>query len=181
MPRGSVVAVCTSATHSMRKDPRATIRLVAGLGVEGDAHAGHTVQHRSRLARTPDAPNLRQVHLVHAELHDELLARGFALNAGEMGENILTRGIDLLALPAGAVLHLGVAAVVRVTGLRNPCTQLDGVRRGLMGAVLERARDGALLRKAGVMGVVLTSGDVAPGDDIRAELPPPPHAPLQPV
>jgi MOSC domain-containing protein YiiM len=176
-----VVAVSASPAHTMSKPNRPAIRLLAGLGVEDDAHLGVTVKHRSRVARDPSQPNLRQVHLVHAELHDALRARGFELAPGEMGENVTTRGLDLLALPAGARLRLGPEAVVEITGLRNPCTQLDGLRPGLMPAVLERAADGALVRKAGVMGVVLAGGTLRPGDAIVVELPPPPHRALEPV
>jgi MOSC domain-containing protein YiiM len=178
---GVVVAVCRSATHSMRKDACDAIRIVEGLGVEGDAHAGRTVQHRVRVARDPSAPNLRQVHVIHEELHDELRAAGFQVTPGVMGENVLTRGIDLLALPTGALLHLGESAVLRVSGLRNPCTQLDQVQPGLMSAVLDRDADGALVRKAGVMCVVVVGGDVRPGDRVGIALPETPHEALRPV
>lgn len=166
-----VAAVSQSATHSMSKTPVFSIRLLAGLGVAGDAHAGETVKHRSRVARDPTQPNLRQVHLIHAELHDELREAGFVLAPGEMGENITTRGIDLLALPTGARLHLGPDAVIEVTGLRNPCSQLDRLRPGLMNATLDRDAAGNLIRKAGVMGIVLVGGDVKPGDAIGVEAP----------
>ena len=165
----------------MSKPNALYIRLVAGLGVEGDAHQGEQVKHRSRVARDPHQPNLRQVHLIHAELHDELRARGFALAPGQMGENVTTRGIDLLALPTGARLHLGASAIVEITGLRNPCLQLDGIQPGLMKAVLDRDPDGNLVRKAGIMGVVLRSGELAPGDAIRVELPGGALRPLAPV
>ena len=176
-----VEAVSCSATHTMRKPNRGSVRLLTGLGVEGDAHLGETVKHRSRVARDPTEPNLRQVHLIHGELHDELRAAGFAVAAGEMGENVTTRGVDLLGLPTGARLHLGDTAVVEVTGLRNPCTQLDGVQPGLMAATLGRDEHGQLIRKAGVMGVVLADGEVRPGDPIRVELPPEPRHSLEPV
>jgi MOSC domain-containing protein YiiM len=165
----------------MSKPACARITLLAGLGVEGDAHAGETVQHRSRLARDPSAPNLRQVHLVHEELLQELRARGFALEPGELGENVTTRGVDLLGLPAGARLRLGEDAIVEVTGLRNPCVQLDGLRPGLMAATLERDPEGRLVRKAGVLAIVLAGGVVLPGDPIRVVLPPAPHRRLEPV
>jgi MOSC domain-containing protein YiiM len=165
----------------MSKPTQAAIRLVAGLGVEGDAHQGETVKHRSRVARDPSQPNLRQVHLIHAELHDELRLAGFEVEPGRMGENVTTRGVDLLGLPTGARLHLGEAAVVEVTGLRNPCAQLDGIQPGLMAATLGRDADGNLVRKAGVMGVVLAGGEVRPGDPIRVELPPEPRRRLAPV
>lgn len=165
----------------MRKRNQLTIRLIAGIGVEGDAHAGATVKHRSRLARTPDAPNLRQVHLIHAELFTELRAKNFAVGAGEMGENITTQDIDLLGLPAGSRLRLGDTAVVEVTGLRNPCKQLDDIHPGLMAATLARSPAGQLIRKAGVMAIVIIGGDVSPGMPIDLELPARPWRPLAPV
>ena len=176
-----VTAVSRSPRHRFSKQAEPWIRLLAGIGVEGDAHAGETVQHRSRKRWTPHLPNLRQVHLIHAELHDELNAAGFDVAAGEMGENVTTRGLDLLALPTGTRLHLGESAVVEVTGLRNPCVQLDRFQDGLMQATLDRDENGELVRKAGVMGIVLAGGDVRPGDPIRVELPPEPHRPLKPV
>ena len=175
-----VVAVGRSASHSFSKPLALSIRLTAGQGVDGDAHRGATVKHRSRVARDPTQPNLRQVHLIHAELHVELRALGFDVAPGDMGENITTRDIDLLALPVGAKLHLGEAAVVEVTGLRNPCVQLDRFRKGLMAATLARDPDGNLVRKAGVMAIVLASGDVRAGDPTRIALPPV-HRPLVPV
>lgn len=176
-----MVAVGRSATHSFSKPVQNGIRLLTGLGVEGDAHSGRTVKHRSRVARDPSLPNLRQVHLLHAELHDELRAAGFLVSAGQMGENVTTRGIDLLRLPTGTRLHLGATAVVEVTGLRNPCAQLDHFQPGLMAAVLARDEQGHLVRKAGIMGIVLADGEVRPGDPIHIELPAEPHRPLRPV
>jgi MOSC domain-containing protein YiiM len=173
-----VVAVARSPAHTMSKPVAETIQLVAGLGVEGDAHQGRTVKHRSRVARDPTQPNLRQVHLIHAELFDELRAAGFDIAPGEMGENVTTAGLDILALPAGTRLRLGNAAIVEVTGLRNPCGQLDGVRPGLMKATLDRDPDGRLVRKAGIMGVVVAGGEVRPGDPIAVELPLQPHTAL---
>lgn len=181
MPIARVTAVSRDGRHAFSKPVRNAITLIAGLGVAGDAHAGQTVQHRSRVARDPSAPNLRQVHLIHAELHDELAGRGFPVSPGDMGENVTTRGIDLLALPAGARLRIGAQAVVEVTGLRNPCVQLDGFQHGLMKAVLDRDDEGRLVRKAGVMAIVLVGGDVAAGDPIEVSLPPEPHLPLEPV
>ena len=173
-----VAAVSSAERHTLSKPVRTFIRLVEGLGVEGDAHAGVTVKHRYRVARDPAQPNLRQVHLVHAELFEELRAAGFAVTPGRIGENITTRGLDLLVLPTGTRLHIGETAVVSVTGLRNPCRQLEGIQSGLMAAVLDRDAAGNLVRKAGVMGVVLAGGDVWPGDSIRVELPAEPHQPL---
>lgn len=176
-----VTAVSRSATHSFSKPNQPEVVLLAGLGVEGDAHAGATVKHRSRLTRAPEEPNLRQVHLIHAELHDELQDAGFTVGAGDMGENVTTRGIDLLGLPAGTLLRLGEHAVVEVTGLRNPCVQLDGFQPGLMKAVLGRDEHGELIRKAGVMAVVVTGGTVRSGDDVHVVLPADPHVRLQPI
>jgi MOSC domain-containing protein YiiM len=176
-----VIAVHRSTGHSFSKYAEDAITLVAGFGVEGDAHAGATVKHRSRVARDPSQPNLRQVHLIHAELFDELVARDHAVFPGEMGENVTTRGIDLLALPAGTRLRLGPAALVEITGLRNPCSQIDRFQPGLTAAVLDRDARGELVRKAGVMAVVLEGGEVRPGDGIDVARPQPPHRPLVPV
>ena len=178
---GIVTFVGMSGTHTMEKPGAASIRLLTGLGVEGDAHMGETVKHRSRVARDPSQPNLRQVHLIHAELHDELAASGFDVPAGRMGENITTRGIDLLGLPTGTKLFIGNHAVVEITGLRNPCSQLEGIQPGLMAATLDRDTDGNLIRKAGVMGIVLVDGDVYPGDQIAVVLPDRPFRALVPV
>ncbi len=178
---GIVAAVSSSATHAFGKATRASITLVAGEGVEGDAHRGVTVKHRSRVRRDPTQPNLRQVHLLHGELHDELRSAGFAVTPGQLGENVTTRGVDLLGLPTGARLHLGGDVVVEVTGLRNPCVQLDRFQPGLMAATLERRPEGELVRKAGVMAVVVAGGEIRPGDVIRIELPPEPRRPLEPV
>ena len=178
---GRVAAVSRSASHTMVKENEGAIRLLEGLGVEDDAHAGVTVKHRSRVARDPTQPNLRQVHLIHAELHAELRQSGLDVAAGEMGENVTTEGLDLLGLPTGARLRLGDEAVVEVTGLRNPCAQLDKIRPGLMKATLDTDAQGNLIRKAGIMGVVVTGGLVRRGDPIVVELPPEPHRPLEPV
>ena len=175
---GIVTAVSRSPRHTLVKSNEDCIKLLAGLGVEGDAHLGTTVKHRSRVARDPTQPNLRQVHLVHAELHDELREAGFTVAPGQMGENVTTSGVDLLGLATGTRLHLGSSAIVEVTGLRNPCAQLDKIQKGLMAATLGRDERGNLVRKAGIMGVVLAEGEVRPGDPIRVEPPPPPHRPL---
>jgi MOSC domain-containing protein YiiM len=176
-----VVAVSLSSRHTFSKTGQDAITLVEGLGVEGDRHAGVTVQHRSRVRRDPTQPNLRQVHLIHAELHDELRVAGFDVEPGDIGENVTTLGVDLLALPTGTLLHLGDHATVHVTGLRNPCVQLDRFQPGLMQATLGRDGDGSLVRKAGVMGVVVVGGVVRRGDHIRVELPASPHTPLDKV
>ena len=176
-----VGAVHRSPVHEVAKDAQDHITLVSGHGVEGDAHAGATVQHRSRLRRGDVKPNLRQVHLLHAELHDELRTAGFDLVPGQMGENVTTVGIALLDLPTGALLHLGAEAVVEVTGLRNPCWQLDAIQHGLMAACLDRDARGHTVRKAGVMAVVRSGGQVRAGDPIEVELPPGRHLRLKPV
>ena len=178
---GVVVAVSRSPTHTMSKPNEGSIRLLAGLGVDGDAHQGVTVKHRSRVARDPTVPNLRQVHLIHAELHQELHDRGFALSPGQMGENVTTHGVDLLGLPTGTRLHLGGEAVIEVTGLRNPCAQLDKLQPGLMAATLARDAAGNLVRKAGVMAIVIAGGEVRPGDAVTVALPALPHRRLEPV
>lgn len=176
-----VTAVSVSPAHTVAKRNQDFIRLLPGLGVEGDAHLGETVKHRSRVARDPSQPNLRQVHLIHSELHEELVAAGFAVAPGLMGENVTTRGLDLLALPTGALLTLGDAALIQITGLRNPCTQLNGLQPGLMAATLDRDEAGNLIRKAGIMAVVLKGGIVRPGDTVNVTLPSGPHQPLKPV
>jgi MOSC domain-containing protein YiiM len=175
---GVVVAVSLSPEHGPVKLNQDKVTLLQGRGVDGDAHLGAEVQHRSRARKDPSQANLRQVHLLHEELHDELKAKGFGVVPGVMGENVTTRGIDLLGLPPGAVLRLGDQAVVEITGLRNPCYQLDWVQKGLMKAVLDRDDQGNLVRKAGVMSIVLEGGEVQAGDEIVVELPPEPHEAL---
>lgn len=179
--RGTVTAVSRDGEHSFSKPNRAGIRLLAGLGVEGDAHAGVTVQHRSRVARDPTQPNLRQVHLIHEELFAEVGADGFDVAPGELGENITTSGIDLLGLPVGTLLRIGDEAVVEVTGLRNPCLQIDDYQDGLLKKVVGRDEAGNLVRKAGIMSIVLVGGEVRPGDTITVQLPAEPHRPLDRV
>jgi MOSC domain-containing protein YiiM len=178
---GIVTAVSLAAGHTFSKPTADRIVLLAGLGVQGDAHLGRTVQLVHRMRRDPTQPNLRQVHLIHEELHEELRARGFDVSPGVMGENVTTRGVDLLALPRGSLLRLGDEAVVEVTGLRNPCYQLDRYEKGLMAAVLDRDEEGRLIRKAGIMTVVVTGGAVRAGDRIAVELPVGPHAALEVV
>ncbi|MDS1269280.1 MOSC domain-containing protein [Lipingzhangella sp. LS1_29] len=179
--RAMVNAVSRSPGHHFHKDPTEQIELVAGWGIAGDGHAGATVQHRSRVARDPSQPNLRQVHLMHSELHTELCARGFTVGPGDLGENITTAGVDLLGLGTGTRLQLGTEAIVEVTGLRNPCRQIEEFQEGLLAAVLERDPSGAVVRRAGVMGVVVQGGTVWAGDAIRLQRPAGPHRPLEPV
>ena len=166
-----VVAVHSSGAYTFSKRSRPAIRLVEGLGVEGDIHAGETVRHRSRMARDPGQPNLRQVHLIHAELHQQLRGQGFEIGPGQMGENITTAGIDLLGLATGAILRFPSGAAIRVTGLRNPCGQLNGLKDGLMSACVYKDANGEVVRLAGIMAVVLKGGQVTVGDEIVAEAP----------
>ncbi|MFJ3705238.1 MULTISPECIES: MOSC domain-containing protein [Streptomyces] len=177
----TVVAVSSNGVYSFTKPNRDSVSLLAGLGVEGDVHAGVTVKHRSRVAQDPTQPNLRQVHLIQQELFTELGQAGFEVSPGDLGENVTTAGIDLLGLPVGALLHLGDEAVVEVTGLRNPCLQIDVFQGGLLKQVVGRADDGTVVRKAGIMGVVRTGGVVRPGDVIKAVLPAGPHRRLERV
>lgn len=177
----SIIGLASDPSHRFSKQPQGSLTLVAGLGIDGDAHAGRTVQHLSRIAKDPAAPNLRQVHLIHAELFAGLAAKGFAVSPGQLGENITSRGIDLLGLSAGMRLRLGADAVIEITGLRNPCRQIDGLAKGLMAATLDKAPDGSLIRKCGVMAVVVTGGVVAVGDAITLESVPLVHEPLEPV
>ncbi|MDK0523967.1 MOSC domain-containing protein [Streptomyces sp. ML-6] len=176
-----MTTVSRNETYSFTKPNRESIRLLAGLGVEGDVHAGVTVKHRSRVAQDPTQPNLRQVHFIHEELFGELREAGFDVSPGDLGENVTTTGIDLLALPVGALLRLGDEAVVEVTGLRNPCLQIDNFRDGLLKHVVGRDESGRIVRKAGIMGVVTAGGVVRPGDPIEVELPAGPHQALERV
>jgi MOSC domain-containing protein YiiM len=178
---GVVTAVSRNEEYTFTKPTRDSITLLAGLGIEGDVHQGVTVKHRSRVAQDPTQPNLRQVHLMHSELFDELRSKGFSVAPGEIGENVTTRGIDLLGLPTGTLLHLGPEAVVEVTGLRNPCIQIDAFSKGLLKEVVGKGPDGELVRRAGIMSIVLVGGVVRPGDEIRVELPAEPHRPLEKV
>ncbi|MGW7196088.1 MOSC domain-containing protein [Streptomyces chryseus] len=178
---GTVTAVSSNGEYSFTKPNRESVTLLTGLGVEGDVHAGTTVKHRSRVAQDPTRPNLRQVHLIHGELFDELRREGFTVQPGELGENITTRGIDLLGLPEGTLLHLGGEAVVEVTGLRNPCLQIDAFQDGLLKQVVGRDAEGNIVRKAGIMGVVKAGGVVRPGDRLEIVLPAGPHRPLERV
>lgn len=179
--RAVVVAVSRDPDHRFSKQSVDEIVLIAGWGIEGDAHAGTTVQHLSRVARDPSQPNLRQVHLINAELFDEVAKGGYAVGAGQLGENVTTRGVDLLALPGGTLLHLGNDAVVQVAGLRNPCQQINGFEPGLLSQVLGRAEDGSVERKGGVMTVVIVGGVVRAGDEIGVQLPAGERIPLGPV
>ena len=175
---GTISAVSSNGTYSFSKPNRESITLLAGFGVEGDVHGGATVKHRFRMRKDPSQPNLRQVHLIHEELFEDVRRAGFEVAAGELGENVTTRGVDLLTLPRGTRLRLGATAVVEVTGLRNPCAQIDGFRKGLMKQVVDRDENGRPRFLSGIMGVVVTGGVVRPGDAVEIDLPSGPHEPL---
>lgn len=181
MEKGKVVSVSKSKTHQVSKRGIDSITLLKGLGVSGDAHLGEQVKHRSRVAKDPNQPNLRQVHLIHAELFDELSAKGFTVSPAQMGENITTKGVDLLNLPKDTILSIGGTAKIQVTGLRNPCRQLDSLQKGLMKALLDRDEAGNLIRKAGIMGIVIEGGEIETGDEISITLPTKPYIKLGPV
>lgn len=177
----TILALARDGEHRFSKQPAQSLTLLAGLGVEGDAHAGRTVQHLSRMAKAPNTPNLRQVHLIHAELFEELAGKGFTVEPGQLGENITTRGLDLLCLSRGTRLRLGDDALIEITGLRNPCRQIDGLAKGLMAATLDKSPDGTLIRKCGVMAVVVSTGEVRVGDGIALDSVPMGFEPLEPV
>ena len=177
----SIVSVSLNRAHTFSKNVEPQVTLLVGQGIEGDAHCGVTVKHRSRVRQDPAQPNLRQVHLLHIELFEELAAKGYSVSPGDLGENIATSGIALLALPVGTELRLGASAVVRLTGLRNPCLQIDHFQQGLKSAVLDRTREGSLVRKAGVMSVVVQGGVVRAGDSISITMPAKPYALLEVV
>ena len=176
-----VTSVNVSAVHDFSKSPQREIELLEGLGVAGDAHCGTTVKHRSRVKRNPSQPNLRQVHLLQSELFDEVAQNGHPLRPGDMGENVTTTGIDLLALPRDTVLRLGETAEVQLTGLRNPCWQIDNFQQGLLKHMLGVGEHGRIVRKAGVMAVVRRSGPVCAGDRVTVVLPDLPHQRLEKV
>ncbi|GAA3476173.1 MOSC domain-containing protein [Streptomyces yanii] len=179
---GQVAAVSRNEVYSFSKPNRDSITLLTGLGVEGDVHAGETIRHQFRMTYEPDLPNLRQVHLMHEELFDELALKGFKVSAGQLGENITTRGVDLLGLPTGALLHLGERAVLEVTGLRNPCSKINDFQKGLLGEVFTMdSVSGEFTFKCGVMAVVRRGGIVRPDDSIQVETPPLPHRSLERV
>jgi len=181
MDGARVIAVAADDRHRFSKRLATEIRILAGLGVEGDAHLGKTVKHRSRVRSDPTQPNLRQVHLIQAELLDELAEQGFDVHPADLGENVTTRGLDLLALPRGTILRLGREVELQVTGLRNPCSQIEEFQTGLLKAVLGKTPNGELVRKTGVMTVALKGGSVAPGDLIAVQFPTPPLLPLEVV
>ncbi len=181
MKDGMVISVSKSESHTFNKYNCAAIQLLKGLGVEGDAHQGKTVKHRSRVAHDPTQPNLRQVHLIHTELFEELEGKGFEVRPGQMGENITTKGIDLLELPKGTILRIGATAAIEITGLRNPCNQINSIKDGLMQAVLDKDENGNLIRKSGIMAIVLEAGKVLVNDKISVQLPKQPFVKLEKV
>jgi MOSC domain-containing protein YiiM len=176
-----VISVSKSSIHEFSKDPLESIKLIAGEGVEGDAHCGKTVQHRSRVKKDPTQPNLRQIHLIHDELIQSLRSQGFNVHAASLGENITTSGVGLLGLPKDTILKIGDEVEIQITGLRNPCGQLDGFQKGLKSAVLDTDEKGNLIRKAGGMGIILKGGIVKIGDKISVVFPSEPHCSLEPV
>ena len=176
-----VIAVSLSPTHAFSKQPQPNIQLLAGLGIQGDAHCGPTVRHRYLRRRNPAAPNLTQVHLLASEFLDTLRPLGFDLHPGDLGENILTSGLDLLSLPIATLLHLGPTAIVEVIGLRTPCVQMNRFRPGLMAASFHPDANGYPSPRAGIMATVRDPGAVEPGSIIYVELPAQPHRPLRPV
>ncbi len=178
---GKVIAVARDEGHNFSKHVVPEIEIIAGVGVDGDAHQGVTVKHRSRVKADPTQPNLRQVHLIHSELFDEVARNGFAVKPADLGENITTKGIDLLGLPRGALLKVGADVLLEVTGLRNPCAQIENFRKGLLSSVIDTGPDGKLIRKSGIMTIVLRGGWVRQGDNIDVDLPDPPFLPLERV
>lgn len=176
-----VLAVSRDEGHRFSKRAVASITLIEGIGVEGDAHAGEFVQHLSRRRRDPAAPNLRQVHLIHSELFAQVAERGHEVAPGQLGENVTTSGIDILSLPRGTRLTLGADAVIEVTGLRNPCSQINGLSPGLMKELVHVDEAGDTIRLAGVMSTVVRGGVVRPGDPIAVQLPTEPREGLGPV
>lgn len=177
----NVISVAIDGEHNFSKRRVSEIEIVAGLGVRGDAHFGVTVQHLSRVRADPSQPNLRQVHLIHSELFDEVAEKGFAIGPADLGENITTKGIDLLGLPRGTILAIGTNVRLEVTGLRNPCAQIDAFQKGLLAAVLDKGPNGEIIRKSGIMTIVVAGGIIHPGDDIGVELPPRPWLQLERV
>ena len=173
-----IVAVSRSPEHTFSKQNEESIRLIEGYGVEGDAHAGETVKHRYLVRKDPTLPNIHQVHLIQIELLEELNAKGFSVNPGDLGENITTRGVDLLGLPTGTKIKIGTQAIIELKTLRNPCVQIDQFQKGLLKEVLYKNEEGEVIRRAGVMGIILEGGIVRPKDEIVINLPPKPHMPL---
>ena len=176
-----VLAVARDGKHRFSKRCVSEINVLTGLGVEGDAHEGVTVKHLSRVAADPTQLNLRQVHLIHSELFHELRAKGFEIKPADLGENVTTAGLELLSLPRHTLLTIGAEVVLEITGLRNPCAQIERFHPGLLAAVLDRGPNGEIVRKAGIMTVVRVGGVIRPGDRIEIELSPPPHLPLERV
>jgi MOSC domain-containing protein YiiM len=167
----NVKSVSKSLSHTFSKNVVGQIKLIEGLGVEDDVHLGKTVKHQYLAKKYPTSANLRQVHLIHYELIEELNENGFSVSDGDLGENITTIGIDLLNLPTDTILKIGNEAVVKITGLRNPCVQLDMFQKGLLKAVIEKDENGNVIRKCGIMGIVIKSGIVRIDDAIEIIFP----------
>jgi len=182
---GVVLAVHRSDEHTFAKPTVDSVTLLPGLGVEGDAHLGAQVKHRSRVAADPNQPNLRQVHLVMSELLDDVRAAGHEIEPGRLGENVTTTGIDLIGLPVGSMLRIGDTALVALTGLRNPCKQIRDVGDGVLKMMFvdgERyGRPGEQIGRTGVMGVVVAGGTVSAGDEIAVRYPAGVLTPMQKV
>ena len=156
----AVVGLSIDDGHHFSKRAVERVTMVAGVGIEGDVHAGPLVQHRSRVRVDPNQPNLRQVHLIDDAVFAVAASAGFEIDHGDLGENVTVSGLDVHGLAVGTMLRLGESAFVAVTGLRNPCGQINGLRPGLLD-VLRRADGGDIVRRAGIMGVVVRGGEVA--------------------
>lgn len=178
---GRIEALHSSPSHSLKKETTSSLEIIKGLGVKGDAHMGAKIKHVYRVRKDPNEPNLRQVHIIHAELFDELKTKDFDISFGEMGENITCSGLDILSLPTDTELQMGVSTRLKVTGLRNPCAQLDSIKKGLMKACLDRNQSGEMIPKVGIMTIVLEGGIINQGDEIKVVFPPEPHRKLEAV
>ena len=169
---GIVAGVFVSGGHTFSKSERYSVTLLQGLGIEGDAHCGSTVQHLSDRKKNSTRSNLRQLHLIQSELIEELNATGFDVRPGDLGENITTGQIDLPALPQGTLLRIGDTAVVEITGLRTPCFKIERFRKGLRSAVTEHRHGGPATLKGALMAIVVAGGVVNRDDRIGVIIPP---------
>jgi len=181
MKSGKVHSLSSSAQHSFSKHTTHQVEVIKGIGIKGDAHAGVKVKHRSRVAKDPNQPNLRQIHLIHLELLKELVAKGYTVNPGDLGENITTEGISILNLPKDTILKIGENVAIQITGLRNPCHQIDKFQKGLLKEVVGKNDAGDIIRMAGIMAIVLEGGMIKVNDEILVELPALPHQKLERV
>jgi hypothetical protein len=169
---GYVHSVSASPRHGFSKLVRESITLIKGHGVDGDAHAGAFVKHRYLARWRPRMANERQVHLINQALFEELFSEGFNVQPGNLGENVTTRGIDLLRLPLGTMLALGPTAAVELRGLRTPCVLVDRFRKGLLKALVRKGEQPRF--RAGVMGVVREGGILFPGNPVKVTISPAP-------